>query len=48
MGLETMRQQLMKRVADNYAQYRAGLLLKERQELIDGADRIAKSLFKIF
>ena len=23
MGLETMRQQLMKRVADNYAQYRA-------------------------
>lgn len=43
MGLETMRQQLMKRVADNYAQYRAGLLLKERQELIDGADRIAKT-----
>lgn len=43
MDLETSYQQLMDRVTENYADYRADLLLKDRQELIDGADRIAKT-----
>ncbi len=43
MDLETSYQQLVDRVTENYADYRAGLLLKDRQELIDGADRIAKT-----
>lgn len=50
MDLEKLYQQLLDRVAENYADYRAGLLLKDRQELIDGADRIAKTaeLFHYF
>ena len=43
MDLETSYQQLVDRVTENYADYRAKLLLKDRQELIDGADRIAKT-----
>lgn len=43
MDLEKTYQQLLDRVTENYADYRAGLLLKDRQELIDGADRIAKT-----
>ena len=43
MDVEKMRQQLLERVRENYAGYRADLLLKDRQELIDGADRIAKT-----
>ena len=43
MDLETSYQQLVDRVTENYADYRADLLLKDRQELIDGADRIAKT-----
>lgn len=43
MDLEKLYQQLVDRVTENYADYRAELLLKDRQELIDGADRIAKT-----
>lgn len=43
MDLEKNYQQLLDRVAENYADYRAELLLKDRQELIDGADRITKT-----
>ena len=43
MDTEKMRQQLLDRVRDNYANYHADLLLKDRQELIDGADRIART-----
>ena len=43
MDTEEMRRQLIDRVRDNFASYRAELLLKDRQELIDGADRIAKT-----
>lgn len=43
MDLEKLYQQLLDRVTENYANYRADLLLKDRQELIDGADRIAKT-----
>ena len=43
MDLEKLYQQLLERVTENYADYRAELLLKDRQELIDGADRIAKT-----
>lgn len=43
MDLEKSYQQLVDRVTENYADYRADLLLKDRQELIDGADRIAKT-----
>ena len=43
MDLEKLYQQLLDRVTENYADYRAELLLKDRQELIDGADRIAKT-----
>ena len=43
MDMEQSRQQLINRLTDNYADYRAELLLKDRQELIDGADRIAKT-----
>ena len=43
MDLEKSYQQLLNRVTENYADYRAKLLLKDRQELIDGADRIAKT-----
>lgn len=43
MDLEKSYQQLLNRVTENYADYRAGLLLRDRQELIDGADRIAKT-----
>ncbi len=41
MDTEKLRQQLMDRLTENYADYRAGLLLKDRQELIDGAGKIA-------
>ena len=43
MDMEQSRQQLINRLTENYADYRAELLLKDRQELIDGADRIAKT-----
>ena len=43
MDMEKARQQLIDRLTENYADYRAELLLKDRQELIDGADRIAKT-----
>ena len=43
MDLEKLYQQLLDRVTENFADYRAELLLKDRQELIDGADRIAKT-----
>ena len=43
MDLETSYQQLVDGGTENYDDYRAGLLLKDRQELIDGADRIAKT-----
>lgn len=43
MDMEQSRQQLIERLTENYADYRAELLLKDRQELIDGADRIAKT-----
>lgn len=43
MDLEKSYQQLLDRITENYADYRAGLLLKDRQELIDGADRIVKT-----
>ncbi len=41
MDTEKLRQQLMDRLTENYADYRAELLLKDRQELIDGASEIA-------
>ena len=43
MDTEKMRRQLIDCVRDNFASYRAELLLKDRQELIDGADRITKT-----
>ncbi len=43
MDMEQSRQQLIDRLTENYADYRAELLLRDRQELIDGADRIAKT-----
>ena len=43
MDMGKMRYQFLNRVRENYASYRAELLLQERQELIDGADRIAKT-----
>ena len=43
MDMEKSRRQLIDRLTENYADYRAELLLKDRQELIDGADRIAKT-----
>ena len=50
MDIDTMRSQLVARVGENYADHRAELLLKDRQELIDGADRIAKTteVFRYF
>ena len=50
MDIDKMRQQLLERVRENYADYRADLLLKDRQELIDGADRIARTaeMFQYF
>ena len=50
MDLEKSYQILVDRVTENYADYHAGLLLKDRQELIDGADRIAKTaeIFEYF
>ena len=50
MDIDKMRQQLIERVRENYADYRADLLLKDRQELIDGADRIARTaeMFQYF
>ena len=47
MDMENSRKQLIDRLTDNYADYRAELLLKDRQELIDGADRIARTA-KVF
>ena len=41
MDTEKLRRQLIDRITDNYSEYRASLLLKDRQELIDGAGRIA-------
>ena len=43
MDIEKARQQLTARLKENYSEYRAELLLKDRQELIDGADRIART-----
>ena len=43
LDTEEMRRQLTDRVRDNFSSYRAELLLKDRQELIDGADRITKT-----
>lgn len=43
MDIQKARRQLIHRLTENYADYRAELLLKDRQELIDGADRIAKT-----
>lgn len=43
MDLEQSRRQLIDRLTENCADYRAELLLKDRQELIDGADRIVKT-----
>lgn len=43
MDIEKARQQLADRLKENYSEYRAELLLKDRQELIDGADRIART-----
>ena len=41
--MDKAHQQLIDRLTGNYADYRAELLTKDRQELIDGADRIAKT-----
>lgn len=41
MDTEKLRRQLIDRITENYSGYRANLLLKDRQELIDGAGRIA-------
>lgn len=41
MDAEKLRQQLIDRITDNYNDYRANLLLKDRQELIDSAGKIA-------
>ena len=41
MDTEKLQRQLLTRITDNYSDYRANLLLKDRQELIDGAGRIA-------
>lgn len=41
MDTEKLRRQLLTRITENYSEYRANLLLKDRQELIDGAGRIA-------
>lgn len=41
MDTEKLRRQLIDRITENYREYRANLLLKDRQELIDGAGRIA-------
>ena len=41
MDTEKLRRQLIDRITENYNEYRANLLLKDRQELIDGAGRIA-------
>ena len=43
MDKEELRRKLLNRVKGNYADYRADLLLKDRQELIDGAGRIART-----
>lgn len=43
MDIEKMKQQLLDRLAENLADYRAGLLTQDRQELIDGAARIAET-----
>ena len=40
MNLEK-HQQLMDRLTENYSDYQANLLTKDRQELIDGAAQIA-------
>ena len=50
MDMEKMHPEFINRLAKNYADYRADLLLKDRQELIDGADRIAKTeeVFRYF
>ena len=50
MDIEKMHPEFINRLAKNYADYRAELLLKDRQELIDGADRIAKTeeVFRYF
>lgn len=41
MDTEKLRRQLIDRITENYSEYRANLLLKDRQELIDGAGKIA-------
>ena len=43
MDLEKRYQQLLDRITENYTDYRAELLLKDRQDLIDDAGRIAKT-----
>jgi len=41
MDIEKARKQLVERLTENYADYQSQLLLKDRQELIDGAGKIA-------
>jgi len=41
MDVEKARKQLVDRLTENYADYQSQLLLKDRQELIDGAGKIA-------
>lgn len=43
MTLEEKRSSLLERLAANHADYEAELLRRDRQELIDGADRIAET-----
>ncbi len=44
MDTEKLRRQLIDRITENYSEYRANLLLKDRQELIDGAGRIPEPI----
>lgn len=43
MNQDKMKQQLVDRLAENYADFRAELLTKDRQELVDGAEKIAET-----
>jgi len=43
MDIEKARKQLADRLTENYADYQSQLLLKDRQELIDGAGKIANT-----
>ena len=39
MDTEKLRRQLIDRITENYSESPANLLLKDRQELIDGASK---------